>query len=93
MEITPNLDSFSKVYNSGKNYLVYTRLAADLDTTVSLMLKLTEAKKNSFMLESVTGGDSKGRYSIGKEVPANAAEPSGHSFILSLASLNLERCI
>jgi len=45
MEITPNLDSFSKVYNSGKNYLVYTRLAADLDTTVSLMLKLTEAKK------------------------------------------------
>ena len=64
MEITPNLDSFSKVYNSGKNYLVYTRLAADLDTTVSLMLKLTEAKKNSFMLESVTGGDSKGRYSI-----------------------------
>jgi len=31
MEITPNLDSFSKVYNSGKNYLVYTRLAADLD--------------------------------------------------------------
>ena len=47
MEITPNLDSFSKVYNSGKNYLVYTRLAADLDTTVSLMLKLTEAKKNS----------------------------------------------
>ena len=64
MEITPNLDSFSKVYDLGKNYLVYTRLSADLDTTVSLMLKLTEAKKNSFMLESVTGGDSKGRYSI-----------------------------
>lgn len=64
MEITPNLDDFSKVYNAGKNYLVYTRLAADLDTTVSLMLKLTKAKINSFMLESVTGGDSKGRYSI-----------------------------
>jgi len=45
MEITPNLDSFSKVYDLGKNYLVYTRLSADLDTTVSLMLKLTEAKK------------------------------------------------
>ena len=64
MEITPSLDSFSKVYEKGKNYLVYTRLSADLDTTVSLMLKLAQAKQNSFMLESVTGGDSKGRYSI-----------------------------
>jgi len=45
MEITPNLDSFSKVYDLGKNYLVYTILSADLDTTVSLMLKLTEQKK------------------------------------------------
>ena len=31
--------------------------------------------------------------SIGKEVPANAAEPNGHSFILFLASLNLERSL
>lgn len=50
MEITPSLDSFSKVYEKGKNYLVYTRLSADLDTTVSLMLKLAQAKQNSFML-------------------------------------------
>jgi peptidyl-prolyl cis-trans isomerase D len=40
------------------------RLAADLDTPVSLMLKLAEAAKMSFMLESVTGGEVRGRYSV-----------------------------
>ena len=56
MEVIPNLENFTSVYATGANHLVYTRLAADLDTPVSLMLKLTQAKKNSFMLESVTGG-------------------------------------
>ena len=64
MEVIPNLENFINVYATGVNHLVYTRLAADLDTPVSLMLKLTQAQKNSFMLESVTGGDVKGRYSI-----------------------------
>ena len=40
------------------------RLAADLDTPVSLMLKLAEAQPLSFVLESVTGGEVRGRYSI-----------------------------
>ncbi|NBQ51159.1 MAG: anthranilate synthase component I, partial [Marivivens sp.] len=44
--------------------MVYTRLAADLDTPVSLMLKLSGAGKDAFMLESVTGGEVRGRYSI-----------------------------
>ncbi len=47
-----------------RNQVVYTRLAADLDTPVSLMLKLTGAGKTAFMLESVTGGEVRGRYSI-----------------------------
>jgi anthranilate synthase component 1 len=39
-------------------------LPADLDTPVSLMLKLAEAQPFSFVLESVTGGEVRGRYSI-----------------------------
>jgi anthranilate synthase component 1 len=39
-------------------------LAADLDTPVSLMMKLTNEEENSFILESVTGGEIRGRYSI-----------------------------
>jgi anthranilate synthase component 1 len=64
MALLPDFDSFAAAYEAGKNQVVYTRLAADLDTAVSLMLKLTGAGKHAFMLESVTGGEVRGRYSI-----------------------------
>lgn len=64
MALTPDYDSFARAYEAGENQVVYTRLAADLDTPVSLMLKLTGAQKDAFMLESVTGGEVRGRYSI-----------------------------
>lgn len=64
MALTPEFDAFARAYEAGENQVVYTRLAADLDTPVSLMLKLTGAQKDAFMLESVTGGEVRGRYSI-----------------------------
>lgn len=64
MQLIPNFDNFETAFDAGKNQVVYTRLVADLDTPVSLMLKLAEARKDSFMLESVTGGEVRGRYSI-----------------------------
>ena len=64
MELTPGFDTFAKGYEAGQNQVVYARLAADLDTPVSLMLKLTGAARDAFMLESVTGGEIRGRYSI-----------------------------
>lgn len=64
MALTPDFASFASAYESGENQVVFTRLAADLDTPVSLMLKLTGAQKDAFMLESVTGGEVRGRYSI-----------------------------
>ncbi len=64
MALTPSYDAFEAGYAAGRNQVVYTRLAADLDTPVSLMLKLAGARKDSFMLESVTGGEVRGRYSI-----------------------------
>ena len=64
MSLTPDFDSFAAGYAAGKNQIVYTRLAADLDTPVSLMLKLTGDAQNAFVLESVTGGEVRGRYSI-----------------------------
>ncbi|MEM1361487.1 MAG: anthranilate synthase component I [Pseudomonadota bacterium] len=64
MSLTPDFDRFRAGYEAGKNQLVYTRLAADLDTPVSLMLKLSDAGRDSFVLESVTGGEVRGRYSI-----------------------------
>ena len=64
MGLTPSYEEFAAKYEAGKNQLVYSRLAADLDTPVSVMLKLSEAQKDSFILESVTGGEVRGRYSI-----------------------------
>ncbi|MFY0633191.1 MAG: anthranilate synthase component I [Vannielia sp.] len=62
--IEPSYEEFARAWEAGENQVVYTRLAADLDTPVSLMLKLAEAREDSFMLESVTGGEVRGRYSI-----------------------------
>ena len=64
MALTPDFSTFEAAYSSGQNQIVYTRLAADIDTPVSLMLKLTGAAENAFVLESVTGGEVRGRYSI-----------------------------
>ena len=64
MALTPSFEAFDQGWSQGKNQLVYTRLAADLDTPVSVMMKLADAGKDSFILESVTGGEVRGRYSI-----------------------------
>lgn len=64
MDITPDFTGFERGWKQGLNQLLTVRLAADLDTPVSLMLKLAEAAPNSFVLESVTGGEVRGRYSF-----------------------------
>ena len=63
-QLTPDFASFEAAWIAGRNQLVYARIAADLDTPVSLMLKLGEARGDTFMLESVTGGEIRGRYSV-----------------------------
>lgn len=64
MRLEPSFEAFEAAWAQGKNQVVFARLAADLDTPVSLMLKLAEARPDTFVLESVTGGEVRGRYSI-----------------------------
>ena len=64
MKLEPDFETFARGWDAGHNQVVHTRLAADLDTPVSVMLKLAEARTDSFMLESVTGGEVRGRYSV-----------------------------
>jgi anthranilate synthase component I len=64
MQLTPDFSTFEAGWARGENQIVWARLAADLDTPVSLMLKLGDARADTFMLESVTGGEVRGRYSI-----------------------------
>ena len=64
MDFFPSLIEFDNKVQKKQNQIVYTKFSADLDTPVSLMLKLAKDEDNSFLLESVTGGEIKGRYSV-----------------------------
>jgi len=62
--IEPAFDAFAAEHDKGRGQLVFTRLVADMETPVSAFLKLGDGKDNSFLLESVQGGETRGRYSI-----------------------------
>ena len=64
MAILPDFAAFARAYEGGQGQAVYTRLIADLETPVSAFLKLGEGRDNSFLFESVQGGETRGRYSI-----------------------------
>ena len=64
MRVRPSLESFSVAYDSGKAQVVWTTFVADLDTPVSVMLKLGAGRADSILFESVEGGAVRGRYSI-----------------------------
>lgn len=55
---------FAALYAQGKSQMVSMELVADLDTPVSVYMRLAKDAKYSFLLESVEGGAVKGRYSI-----------------------------
>jgi len=62
--IEPSFDDFAARYDAGEASVLWSGRVADVDTPVSLMLKLAQGRKDSFLLESVTGGEKRGRYSI-----------------------------
>ena len=61
---SPDFAAFERTYNQGKPQVVWTRQVADLDTPVSAFLKIAGARPDTFLLESVEGGETLGRYSI-----------------------------
>ena len=63
-EINPDFAAFARAYAEDRPQAVYARHVADLETPVSAFLKLGEGRNNAFLLESVQGGETRGRYSI-----------------------------
>lgn len=63
MEPAPS-ELFEKNYAEGKAQVVWVRHAAESDTPISAYLKLAAGAPNSFLLESVIGGNMKERYSF-----------------------------
>jgi anthranilate synthase component I len=64
MKTHPEYSAFEAAYDAGRPQVVWTTLVADLETPVSAMLKLTDGRPHSFLLESVEGGAIRGRYSF-----------------------------
>ena len=55
---------FTEKYNNGVSQIISSQFIADTDTPVSTLLKISTNQKYSFLLESVEGGDQRGRYSL-----------------------------
>ena len=51
-------------FDAHENQIVHEWIVSDLDTPVSVFLKLAENEPYSFLLESVEGGEKLGRYTI-----------------------------
>lgn len=64
MNIAPDKAEFLESYGKGAPQVVWSRSSADLETTVSAYLKLSAGRPNCFLLESVEGGEIRGRYSF-----------------------------
>ena len=64
MQVEPSSATFAAHYAAGTAQVVWTTLVADLETPVSVFLKVASGRPISFLLESVEGGEVRGRYSI-----------------------------
>lgn len=60
----PSFEAFAASYKEGAPQLVWGKIISDLETPVSALLKLNPNSAACFMLESVHGGQTRGRYSI-----------------------------
>ncbi|MCA0202212.1 MAG: anthranilate synthase component I [Proteobacteria bacterium] len=64
MDISPGRSVFDQTYTAGRSQVVWAELPADIDTPVSVMAKLGQKHRFTALLESVTGGTTRGRYSF-----------------------------
>jgi hypothetical protein len=60
-DVKPEREELYRLFEQGDLVPVYRTLLADLETPVSVYLKLALDGKSSFLLESVEGGEQVGR--------------------------------
>ncbi|HEY0957930.1 MAG TPA: anthranilate synthase component I [Novosphingobium sp.] len=74
-----NFDPAIGALAQGKPALVWRRLIADTETPVGAALKLIEPGRGDFLLESVEGGEVRGRYSLLGLDPDLVFRAAGHT--------------
>ncbi len=60
----PDYETFAAAYAQGRAQILWSAEVDDTDTPVGMVLKLMEPDAPCFLLESVHGGESRGRYSV-----------------------------
>ena len=74
-----NWHSAEALLRAGKPALVWRKLVADTETPVGAALKLIVAERGDYLLESVQGGEVRGRYSLLGLDPDLVFRAAGHS--------------
>ncbi|MCW1384389.1 anthranilate synthase component I [Novosphingobium sp. KCTC 2891] len=74
-----NWDAATRALADGKPALIWRKLIADTETPVGAALKLIEAGRGDFLLESVQGGEVRGRYSLLGLDPDLVFRATGHA--------------
>src|SRR5215210_5011072 len=65
MTLTPDFETFATAYDAGEAGVLRATLVGDLLTPVAAFLKLRHERKGpAFLLESVEGGATRGRFSM-----------------------------
>jgi anthranilate synthase component 1 len=59
-----SFSGFAARYEAGTAQIVFRRVVADLETPIGTYMKLAQGRENTFLLESVQGGSTRGRYSM-----------------------------
>ena len=62
--LTPSREEYVELASGGGPIPIYVDVLADMETPLSTYWKLAQGETHSFLLESVTGGESLARYSI-----------------------------
>ncbi|WP_420632336.1 anthranilate synthase component I [Candidatus Leptofilum sp.] len=91
---TPSLAQFRELAAGPANLIpVYREFAADLETPVSVYLKLMDELGPSFLLESVEGGEQVGRYSFVGVAPRGLISLNGRSVTIDRNSTSETRAL
>src|ERR1700678_2649450 len=81
--IAPARDEFLQLAAKHSLIPVYRTLTADLETPVSAFLRLAQDEPQSFLLESVEGGEKVGRYTFIGVRPYRTSLARGSSIVIN----------
>ena len=84
----PNFDAFEKLSREGNLIPVYREVLADMETPVSVLMKL-RSREGAFLLESVEGGEKWGRYTFIGSDPKVVLKVRGDEVIIKESGKSL----